>query len=62
MSYKTETTWARRTEYDNGVTLTRITLPKTALDLGLKVAGAAVMYGLGNLVGEVMDHIPYLNK
>lgn len=62
MAYKTETNWAKRTQYDNGVTVTRTTLPKAALDLGLKVAGAAAMYGIGRLVGEGMDHIPYLNE
>ena len=62
MVYKTETTWAKRTQHDNGVTVTRTTLPKAALDLGLKVAGAAAMYGIGRLVGEGMDHIPYLNE
>lgn len=62
MSYKTETTWAKRTEHNNGITVTRSTLPKTALDLGLKVAGAAAMYGIGRLVGEGVDHIPYLNE
>lgn len=59
MSYKT--TWAKRTEYD-GVTVTRSTLPKIALDAGLKLAGAAVMYGLGTLIGEGMDHIVYLKE
>ena len=35
---------------------------KFALDLTLKTVGAGVCYGLGLLVGEAMDHVPYLSQ
>ena len=62
MAYRTETKWAKRTEYDNGITVTRYTWKKRAWDLVLKASGAVMMYGLGRLVGEGMDHIPHINE
>jgi hypothetical protein len=32
------------------------------VDLGLKVAGAAAFYGLGLLVGELMNHFSYIKE
>ncbi|PIN73767.1 hypothetical protein COV20_06120 [Candidatus Woesearchaeota archaeon CG10_big_fil_rev_8_21_14_0_10_45_16] len=55
-----ETDWARRTKYDNGVTVTRQKHP--ILNLALTAGGALAMYGIGRLVGEGVDHIPYLNE
>jgi len=62
MKYTTKANWKTVTKYDNGVILTRPNAKKVALDLGLKVAGAVVCYELGTLIGELMDHIPYINQ
>ena len=64
MVYRTANDWLVKTERDfYGITLTtqRPTLKKTICDLALKSAGAAAMFGIGSLVGEVADHISYLN-
>ena len=55
-----ETDWAKRTVYDNGVTLTRN--KKVLLNTALVIGGTAVMYGIGRLVGEGLDHVPYLQQ
>lgn len=34
----------------------------TVVDLGLRVAGTAAMYGIGMLGGEILDQIPVLNE
>ncbi len=54
--------WKTETRYNNGIKFIRPNAQKIALDLGLKVAGATAMYGLGKLVGEGMDYVPYLNE
>ncbi|MBI4147323.1 hypothetical protein HY494_01580 [Candidatus Woesearchaeota archaeon] len=59
---QTKHAWKKETRYNNGIKFTRPTAQKIALDLGLKAAGAIVMYGLGKLVGEGMDYVPYLNE
>jgi hypothetical protein len=62
MSYVTKTDWASRTEYDSGHSLTRMTVKKMAIDSVLKIAGGAVMYSAGRLLGEGIDNVPYLNE
>jgi len=62
MVERTRTLWKNITQYDNGISLTTPTFTKITLDLGLKVAGTAVCYGIGTLVGEIADQIPYLNQ
>ncbi len=62
MGYTTRANWKTITRYDTGETLTRPNAKKVALDLGLKVAGTAACYGIGMLVGELMDNIPYINQ
>lgn len=62
MVYTEHAKWKMITHYDNGITVKIPNTKKIALDLGLKVAGAAVMYGLGRVIGEAMDYTPYLNE
>ena len=38
------------------------TIDKYSLDFGSRACGFGIMYGLGGLVGERMDHIPYINE
>lgn len=36
---------------------------KTALiDLGLRIGGCVAMYGIGLLVGDILNNIPYVNQ
>lgn len=59
---KTHTSeWKTQYIFNNGVKFTIPTLKKQALDFGLATAGAVVFYGVGMGLGEIMDHVPYLN-
>jgi len=64
MAYKTASDWEVKTQRNVGgikLTTRRPTLKKAVCDLALKGAGAAAMFGIGALIGEVADHIPYIN-
>ncbi len=58
----TETSWAKRIEYSNGLEYTVPTLKKAVLDLALKACGTVFMYGLGSIGGEGANYIPHLNE
>lgn len=60
MEKVTETNWARRIEYGNEDS---VTIQKhSILNLALTAGGVLAMYGIGRLVGDGVDHIPYLNE
>ena len=64
VSYSKETSWYVKKRVQTGKRTYRInrpTIKKAACDIGLKVAGAVLMYGVGKFIGEVADHLPYIN-
>ncbi len=61
MAFKQKYKWMTVTYFGNGQ-FSRPNAKKVALDLSLKVAGAALCYGIGTLVGDALECIPYLNE
>ena len=58
-----DTRWGKKRVSDKeGLTITTRSLGTNVLDLGLKVTGGAMMYGLGMLGGEIIEQIPYINE
>jgi hypothetical protein len=52
MSYTTKTKWETRINYDNGIVLSRPSLKKLSVDIGLKIAGQQFVMDLEQLLAS----------
>jgi len=62
MKEVTESTWMKRTEFDNGFTKETPKPKYYAIKLAASTVGGVAMYGLGSVAGEIVEYIPYLNE